>query len=136
MTFLKIISFPIRLVLFTLFALLTLIVSVINNTFVMFLNLAAAVIAFLGSIFTGLMILGVIASIIIEVAVNGGLKSVHDTVTSSLFSTGLALLFGFVCVFMPIISSYLFAILLKTADWLWAFSKMILLCDIDELNYA
>ena len=108
MTFLKIISFPIRLVLFTLFALLTLIVSVINNTFVMFLFLFAAVIAFLGSIFTGLMILGVIASIIIEVAVNGGLKSVHDTVTSSLFSTGLALLFGFVCGFMPIISSYLF----------------------------
>lgn len=136
MTFLKIISFPIRLVLFIAFALLALIVSGLNHTFVMFLNLTAAVIAFLGSIFSGLMILGIISRVIIEIAANGGLKSVHDTVTSSLFSTGLALLFGFVCGFMPVISSYLFAILLKAADWLWAFSKMILLCDIDELNYV
>lgn len=136
MTFLKIISFPIRLGLFIVFAVLALIVSGLNHTFVMFLNIAAAVIAFLGSIFSGLMILGIISRVIIEIAANGNVKSVHDTVIFCLTSTGIALLFGLVCGFMPVISSCLFAILLKAAEWMWAFAKMTLFCDVDELNYV
>lgn len=136
MTFLKIISFPIRLGLFIIFAVLALIVSGLNHTFVMFLNFAAAVIAFFGSILSGLMIIGVISTVVIEITTHGNVKSVHDTIIFCLSSIGTALLFGIVCKFMPVISSVLFAAALTVSDWLLGFAKMILHCDVDELKYV
>ncbi len=132
MLFLKIITFPIRFVLFLLFGVLSLTLSFLRNTFIMFLTIAASIISMVGSFLSGLMIIGVIASIIIEYASHGELKSVKDTVIFALTSIGLATAFGFVCGFMPIISKKLYEAAWTAADRLWGLSKVILFCDTDR----
>lgn len=130
MIFLKIISFPIRFLIFLLFGLLSLTLSFLRNTFVMFLTMAASIISGVGSFLSGLMIIGIIASIIIEYASHGELKSVKDTVIFALTSIGLATAFGFVCGFMPAISEKLYEAAWTASDWLWGLAKTVLFCKL------
>lgn len=126
MLFLKIITFPMRFVLFAFFGLLALILSFVRNTLIMFLTVAASLIAVIGSILSGLMIICIIVAVIIEHSSHDELKPMKDTVIFVVTSVGLAALFGLICGFMPVISDKLYEAAWTAADRLWRLAKVIL----------
>ncbi|MCM1529781.1 MAG: hypothetical protein NC093_07275 [Alistipes sp.] len=130
MIFLKIISFPIRLVLFLILGLLSLLLLIFQNTFLLFLNFAASLIALAGSFIAGLGMIGIIIGIIMTLR-NGWSEFKEMGLTFFLciiFITLLTLFSGS----MPTIVSKLYSMVFIAAVWLWGLAKVILFCDTDR----
>lgn len=133
--FIKIISFPVRFILFALVALISGIVSGLNHTLGLFLIFAAAVISFIGSLVLGI---SVIAGIIFA----GGFllypekfDDFTDNIPYLIISCLGMIVVTIPLILMPVIAEKLFDWLDTAAEWLWAFAKMILFCDVDEIRY-
>lgn len=129
MLFLKIISFPVRFILFVFLALIALVIWCMNNSVGIFLQIGSAIISFLGMIFTFLTLIGLIIATV-SMYKNG--QSFHDTAVTCLTALGAIAVFGSACIFMPVISAYLYAGLAAFNNRLWALSKVVLLCDTDQ----
>ena len=133
--FLKIISFPVRLIFFLLIAIISGIVSGLNHTLGLLLIFSASVVSFIGSLVTG-------TAIIAGVIIAGGIIFFHDKFES--FTDNILYLIiscvgiTAVCIpliLMPILAEKLFDVCDTFAEWLWALAKMILFCDVDEIRY-
>lgn len=132
MTIIKIVSFPFRLVLFVIIALLTSVIWGFNHTVVTFFQVGSAIISVIGSVFSALALGGVIIQVVLELINNGKIDSIKNTVLLLLLLVGLEVLFRF----LPVIFQALSIAFTFATMWLWAFSKMILFCNADELNYV
>lgn len=133
--FLKIISFPFRLVLFFVISLLTLIVSGYNHTFGLFLIFAAAVISFIGSMSVGLMVIAVIIYAGGFLMYPDKFAPIGDSIPAMLLSAIVLFIFAIPLILMPAIAEKLFEFTETASEWLWGLAKMILFCNIDELRY-
>lgn len=132
MTIIKIVSFPFRLVLFVIIALLTSVIWGFNHTVVTFFQVGSAIVSAIGKVFSALALGGVIIQVVLELINNGKIDSIKNTVILLLLIIGLEVFFQF----LPVIFQALSIAVTFATMWLWAFSKMILFCNADELNYV
>lgn len=133
--FLKIISFPVRLILFLLIAIISGIVSGLNHTLGLLLIFSASVVSFIGSLVTG-------TAIIAGVIIAGGIiffpdkfESFTDNIPYLIISCVGITAVCIPLILMPILAEKLFDVCDTFAEWLWALAKMILFCDVDEIRY-
>lgn len=129
MTIIKIVSFPFRLVLFVVIALLTSVVWGINHTVVNFFQISSTIVSAIGKVFSAMTLGGVIIQAAWELIDNGKIDSIKNTVILLLLIIGLEVFFQF----LPVIFQALSIAFAFATTWLWAFSKMILFCNADEL---
>lgn len=129
MTIIKIVSFPFRLVLFVVIALLTSVVWGINHTVVNFFQISSTIVSAIGKVFSAMTLGGVIIQAAWELIDNGKIDSIKNTVILLLLIIGLGVFFQF----LPVIFQALSIAFAFATTWLWAFSKMILFCNADEL---
>lgn len=129
MTIIKIVSFPFRLVLFVVIALLTSVVWGINHTVVNFFQISSTIVSAIGKVFSAMTLGGVIIQAAWELIDNGKIDSIKNTVILLLLIIGLGAFFQF----LPVIFQALSIAFAFATTWLWAFSKMILFCNADEL---
>lgn len=133
--FLKIISFPVRLIFFLLIAIISGIVSGLNHTLGLLLIFSANVVSFIGSLVTG-------TAIIAGVIIAGGIiffpdkfESFTDNILYLIISCVGITAVCIPLILMPILAEKLFDVCDTFAEWLWALAKMILFCDVDEIRY-
>lgn len=129
MTIIKIVSFPFRLALFVVIALLTSVVWGINHTVVNFFQISSTIVSVIGKVFSAMTLGGVIIQAAWELIDNGKIDSIKNTVILLLLIIGLEVFFQF----LPVIFQALSIAFTFATMWLWAFSKMILFCNADEL---
>lgn len=129
MTIIKIVSFPFRLALFVVIALLTSVVWGINHTVVNFFQISSTIVSAIGKVFSAMTLGGVIIQTAWELIDNGKIDSIKNTVILLLLIIGLEVFFQF----LPVIFQALSIAFTFATMWLWAFSKMILFCNADEL---
>ena len=132
MTIIKIVSFPFRLVLFVIIALLTSVIWGFNHTVVTFFQVGSAIVSAIGKVFSAMTLGGVIIQAVWELIDNGKIDSLKNTIILLLLIIGLEVFFQF----LPVIFQALSIAFTFATMWLWAFSKMILFCHADELNYV
>lgn len=129
MTIIKIVSFPFRLALFVVIALLTSVVWGINHTVVNFFQISSTIVSAIGKVFSAMTLGGVIIQAVWELIDKGKIDSIKNTVILLLLIIGLEVFFQF----LPVIFQALSIAFTFATMWLWAFSKMILFCNADEL---
>lgn len=119
----KIFSFPIRLILFLIVALLSGILFLINNTVILLLNVASVVAKAIGVGFSILLT----GSFIISYVTSEGLRADIPIAEAAIF---LALLLAFMAFsyFLPNIIQYIYAWIYVAAVWLWGLAKTVLFC--------
>lgn len=133
--FLKIISFPFRLILFLITAIISGTVSGLNHTLGLLLIAAAYIISVIGSIIMGITVIGGIVYIGGFVLYPEKFEALKGNIPFLLLS-GAGLMIGcMLLILMPLLSEKLFEWSETAADWLWGLAKMILFCDIDEIKY-
>lgn len=133
--FLKIISFPVRLIFFLLIAIISGIVSGLNHTLGLLLIFSASVVSFIGSLVTGT---AIIAGVIIAgeiIFFPDKFESFTDNILYLIISCVGITAVCIPLILMPILAEKLFDVCDTFAEWLWALAKMILFCDVDEIRY-
>lgn len=123
MIFLKIITFPIRLVLFLVIALISGIMFALNNTIGVVCCVASELIQKIG---VGLMTLG-IASYVIIFIIDYERMSENVSLRDTVIFGVLLLIVMAVFYFLPVIAQVIFAWVQVAAIWLWEIAKKILL---------
>ncbi len=123
MIFLKIITFPIRLVLFLVIALISGIMFALNNTIGVVCCVASELIQKIG---VGLMTLG-IASYVITFIIDYERMSENVSLRDTVIFGVLLLIIMAVFYFLPVIAQVIFAWVQVAAIWLWEIAKKILL---------
>lgn len=130
MLVLKIISFPVRFAFFALLGLLSLALLIFQNTFILFLNIAAYLITIAGNFILGLSILGLICGIIFNL--KDGWSAFKEMSWTWLLCIILVMLLVLAINFMPAIAAKLYSIVFTAAVWLWGLAKVVLFCDTDR----
>lgn len=124
MTFLKILSFPIRLVLFLLLAALSGIIFMINITIGMVLCAASGLIRALG---VGFMILAT-GNFVITYILDYDTLSLEYPIWQVVIVTAVLLLIMAIFYFLPVISQTAVTLVQAAVMWIWYLAKTILFC--------
>lgn len=124
MMFLKIITFPIRLILFLAIAAVSGIMLMLNNTIGMLCCVASGIVKALG---VGFMIL-CIGNFLITYIRNYDTMSVDTPVWEAALFLGLLLVVMAVFYFMPVIAQVIFTWVEMAVMWLWGLAKTVLFC--------
>jgi len=130
MLILKIITFPIRFMLFSVLGLLSLSLLLVQNTIILFLNLVASLIAIAGGLMSGLCMIGIIIGIIFTL--QEGWNEFKSMIWSFLGCIFLVGLLAISSSYMPMIAAKLYSIVFAAAIWLWGLAKVTLFCDTDR----
>jgi len=99
MTIIKIVSFPFRLVLFVIIALLTSVIWGFNHTVVTFFQVGSAIVSAIGKVFSAMTLGGVIIQAVWELIDNGKIDSLKNTIILLLLIIGLEVFFNFFLLF-------------------------------------